>query len=99
MGRAFHTEASPLAGKTVKVKAGVAEIGGRELRVEDWWDRVAGRSWQVCSGNPACIGYAVRAGMSGLPTDDEVVYGKVGPLGFLVHLSEIETSDRAEVAA
>lgn len=41
-------------------------------------------------GNPACMNYAIRAGFSDLPTDDEVLYGKIGGFGHLVHISEIE---------
>ena len=40
-------------------------------------------------GNPACIKYAFRSGFGGLPPDNEVVYGKVGALGYLVHSSEL----------
>jgi hypothetical protein len=43
-----------------------------------------------CDGNPACLIYALRSGLMGLPTDDEVLYGKVGIFGHLVHISEIE---------
>jgi hypothetical protein len=93
----IHKESSPLAGKTVKIKQTVkhpqqSDFGGSDFRVEDWWDKVAGKSWMFCDGNPACMVYAIRAGLSEtpLPTDDEVLYGKVGPFGHLVHISEIE---------
>lgn len=45
--------------------------------------------WMVCEGNPACMKYAMRSAFSGLPTDNNVIYGKVGPFGHLVHESEI----------
>ena len=32
---------------------------------------------------------AILLGFSGLPVDDEVVYGKVGPFGHLLHVSEL----------
>lgn len=81
----------------MRIKPGVThpqvkDFGGAEICVEDWWDRVAGMSWMVCDGNPACLLYAMRAGFSDLPTDDEVIYGKVGPYGHLVHVSELEAS-------
>ncbi len=86
----IHSEESPLANKTVKIKANVPEIGGMEYRVEDWWDRVSGKSWKSSNGNQAAMNYAFRAGRQGLPIDDEVLYGKAG-LGYLVHISEIES--------
>lgn len=93
---AVHNEPSPFAGNTVKIKKDVAHFqfpnfGGSDFRVEDWWDRVAGKSWTVCEGNPACIVYALRSGVAGLPPDDDVLYGKTPDgFGYLVHISEIE---------
>ena len=43
----------------------------------------------LMDGNPAALQYGMRSGFSGLPTDNEVVYGKVGMLGYLIHKSEI----------
>lgn len=93
----MHSEKSPLAGKTVRIKAHVThaqvtDFGGSAYRVEDWQDRVMGKSWMFCDGNPACLVYAMRTGMSKhrVPTDDEVLYGKVGSFGHLLHISEIE---------
>ena len=93
----MHDKPSKLAGKTVKIKNDVThpqvnDFGGSEYHVEDWWDRVAGKSWMDCNGNPACMVYAIRTGLSNeeVPTDNEVLYGKVGNFGHLVHVSEIE---------
>lgn len=86
----IHNEKSPLADKKAKIKDDVAEIGGNEIRIEDWMDRVIGQSWKNARGNFACINYAMRAGISGLPTDDEVLYGKIGGLGYCVHVTELE---------
>ncbi len=36
----LHKEAYPLAGKTVKIKAQANDIGGQEIVIEDWWDRI-----------------------------------------------------------
>jgi hypothetical protein len=95
----IHTQSSELAGKTVKIKENVTHpqyptFGGSEFRVEDWWDRVSGKSWMYSNGNPACLFYAMRSAMQNpiLPNDDEVLYGKVGLFGSLVHISEIEIS-------
>lgn len=86
----IHPEPSPLAGQTVQIRADVDKIGGRTIRVEDYWDRLTGRSWMVSDGNPACLLYAMRTGLSSphVPLDDEVVYGQ----GALVHVSEIDAS-------
>lgn len=88
----MHTESHPLAGQTVKVDFG--ESGGniqgiQEYRVEDWWDKLTGGSWMSADGNPAAMLYGMRSGFKGNPIDNEVVYGKVGPFGHLVHVSEI----------
>ncbi|PQM51799.1 hypothetical protein C5U48_12790 [Mycolicibacter virginiensis] len=66
--------------------------GPVEYHVEDWWDRLAGGSWMFADGNPAAMAYAVRSAFKGLPIDNEVLYGKVGALGYLVHVSEIAAS-------
>lgn len=93
----LHKEKSPLAGQVVKVKQNVKHpqidsFGGSDFEVEDWWDRVAGKSWMVCDGNPACLIYAMRTGFGkeAIPNDDEVLYGKIGHLGHLIHISELE---------
>lgn len=88
-----HNDAHPLAGTTVTLKATDPVRGmvveGAEFHVEDWWDRLTGGSWQTATGNPAALQYAMRSGFNGLPIDDEVVYGKIGPFGHLVHVSEL----------
>lgn len=98
----MHLEPSPLAGKTVKIKTHVTHpqnpnFGGSDYRVEDWNDRVMGKSWMYATGNPAALIYAMRAATAKprLPVDDEVLYGKVGGLGHLAHISEIESETEA----
>lgn len=89
----MHTEAHPQAGQTVTVKMRGhprMDDGEYDYRIEDWWDRLTGGSWMNANGNMAAMGYAMRNGMSGLPLDDDVVYGKIGPFGHLVHISEIQ---------
>jgi hypothetical protein len=83
----MHDEPFEGAGQTLKLNA--EGIDADEIHVEDYWDRVAGKSWMFCDGNPAALKFAVRSAMSGLPTDDEVVYGKVAGLGHIVHVSEL----------
>jgi hypothetical protein len=77
------------AGTTVKIRPSAGQLGGLEYRVEDWWINAAGESWTV-SQTPAAYNYALRSSAAGLPIDDDVLYGKVGGFGLLVHISEIE---------
>ncbi len=80
-------EPHALAGKTVLVKGG--EFDGKEYHIEDWWQNVAGKSWMFCDGNPACLEFAMRSGFESLPPDNEVVYGKIGAMGKLMHVSQL----------
>lgn len=83
-------ESHPLAGKTVTLKSRAPELNGKQYTIEDWWQNVAGQSWMTSDGNPAAMIYGIRTGLQGgVPTDNEVVYGKVGPFGHLVHVSEL----------
>lgn len=90
-----HENQSPLAGTIAKIKDEANDLGGQEISIEDWWDRVAGKSWMNCNGNPACLNYAMRTGFSKLsiPTNDEVVYGKINGLGHLVHVNELQETN------
>lgn len=85
---------SPYAGMTVKINPGLdtpyGDLSGRDFAVEDYWENVYGCSWMESDGNPAALGYAARAGTKHLPMDNEVLYGKVGALGFLMHVTELE---------
>lgn len=89
----IHAEQHPLKNKRVRLN-----LKGRHPHItdpepvfllEDWWDRVAGKSWMDCDGNAACMVYAMRSGFERMPVDNEVVYGKVGPYGHLIHVSEL----------
>lgn len=91
-----HGQKHPLAGKTVGLKLAPpatpvdeSDLTGQEFVVEDWWDHLTGKSWMFTFGNPAVNQYARRSGLAELPTDDDVIYGKIGHLGYLVHASEI----------
>lgn len=83
-----HKETSAYRGTFVTVDIG---NGPQSLYVEDWWDRVGGASWSSLefAGNWACKNYASRVQAHGLPSDDNVLYGKIGAFGHLVHASEI----------
>ena len=91
-------ERCPFAGCEVKTRpdVGMDPFSGRDLSsqrfiVEDWWENVYGRSWMVSDGNPAALSYAFRIGMrlGAVPCDNEVVYGKINGLGYLLHVSEL----------
>lgn len=91
---ALHATPHPLAGKTVLIHSKSATHQGHPFdnqpyRVEDWWDRASGGSWKYATGNPAAIHYAIRSVDADLPFDDEVVYGKLDYLGYLLHVSEL----------
>lgn len=69
--------------------AGVIPAGS-EYHVEDLWKNVNGVSWMDSYGNPAAINYAIRSTIAGLPIDNNVYYGRINGLGFLLHVSEFE---------
>jgi predicted ATP-dependent serine protease len=82
----------PLAGKTVilNCQPDPDELNGQRFEVEDWWQNVAGMSWMDAIGNPAALKYAIRSAFSGLPLlSNDVVYGKVGAFGHIIHVSEL----------
>lgn len=84
----------------VTIKDGVIDpvqemvVGGAEYRIEGYWDELTGTSWQVSDGNPSAMQYGFRRGLTGGPLDDEVLYGKIGHFGHLVHVSEIADFDQ-----
>jgi hypothetical protein len=85
----------PWAGKTVKIKENVPQIGGRDFEIENYWhnERIYGKSWKWAIGNPVALLYAVRknSGHLGEAIDDEVLYGIVEGHGkMLIHVNEID---------
>lgn len=88
----MHNESHPLAYKTVTLNENAKDpvqgqvVAGAEFMVEDWWDKLTGKSWMFSDGNFAALHYAMRD-PSNTPLDDEVVYGKIGALGHIVHVS------------
>lgn len=82
---------SPYAGKTVRLRADAAELGGHQAEVVDWYERLGdGISWMEADGDPRAIGYSVRRGLGALPGDDDVLFSRVDGMGQLIHVSEIE---------
>lgn len=76
-----------LKGQAVTIKKGTYE--GQTYVIEDYWHIIDGRSWYERKSNPACIKYTSRVAKDDLPFDDEVLYGKIGSFGELIHISEI----------
>jgi hypothetical protein len=91
-----NTLPHPLAGRTVILNSTAQDgiqkqvLPGAEFVIEDWWDHLTGKSWMVSEGNPAAMHYGIRTGTAmHVPIDNEVVYGKIGAFGHLVHVSEL----------
>lgn len=62
-----------------------------EYQIEDYWINVAGLSWKYMKDtNPAARNYSQRIQGTLIPDDDNVFYGKIGALGFLIHKSELD---------
>lgn len=90
----IHNEQHPRAGETVIVSIMLpGDMEAREYTyvIEDWWDRVTNGSWMYAEGNPAALLYAKRSADALLPLDDEVVYGKINGLGYIVHTMELQS--------
>lgn len=93
---------SPYAGRTVRLRADAAELGGQTVEVVDWYERTGqGRPWREAlqSGEPRAVGYSVRRGLGGLPDDDEVLFGRVDGMGQIVHVTELEGVAPAQPSA
>ena len=93
----IHNEPHPKAGEIVTLvhahdpQRHMVE-SGVPFRVEDWYDRISeGQSWRKHK-TFATHWYQQRAASTDLPLDDEVLYGHIGSLGHLVHISEIPKS-------
>lgn len=91
----MNREICELAGKTVKIASGTYK--GQEYRVEGWWDKLTGKSWGD-SSVIAAFNYARRTLTDKLPSiddegEDDVLYGKIGTLGYLIHINEVEQPD------
>ena len=88
----IHQTQSALANTTVKIKTSVyhpniQNFGGSNILIIDWYDRVFDHSWNTYSdGKIERVAYSLRATNG----DDEVLYGSIGTLHHLVHVSEIE---------
>lgn len=82
---------SDYAGKTVRLRADAAELGGHRAEVVDWYERLGdGVSWRDNPGDPRTENYRMRRGLGGLPDDDDVLFARVDGMGQLIHVTEIE---------
>ncbi|AXH45811.1 hypothetical protein SEA_GEAZY_50 [Gordonia phage GEazy] len=93
----IHSAPHKLAG--TQVPAVLRTVEGPQpvtVAVDDYWDRKAQTSWKTATDNRIALTYALRAGLSGLPLDDEVLLCVVGRASQLVHVSElVPARDRA----
>jgi hypothetical protein len=100
MNNILHREASPLAGKTVRLKATarhhlLKEFGGKYIRIIDWFDRCNGRPRSMDAYSQISIQFSARYGKGYIPgagthNVDEVLYAKIDRFPVAVHISEIE---------
>lgn len=88
-----HAEPHPMAfqGIVVRLLPGVTDprgmvVGGAEFVIYDWHDRIA--------GDPQADRNYIRrleaAGLLGVLSDTEVLYGHIGAFGHPVHVAEID---------
>lgn len=100
-------EQHPKAGQIVKLRPGthliyatprrvdLVDMGGEEYRIQDWGERIVAQISDPDT-NPAVVGYRNRVIHLGLPTDEEVVYGKTTDgISHFVHVTEIEDGGEA----
>lgn len=91
----IHSEPHPRAREVVVLNARADDhagcvVPGEKFEIEDWADRLWGQSWMEMNGNRCALLYAIRSAYGRMPIDNEVVYGKIGNTGHLVHQSELE---------
>ena len=83
-------ETSSLAGKELKIVKGY--LKGNIIKVEDWFEKVTGQDLQYLSfNNAAGINYAMNHKDIMFSEEYfEALYGKIGGLGYVVSVSELE---------
>jgi len=85
-------KSSSLANKKLKIVKGY--LKGNTIVIEDWWKKVTGENWMDSAfHNPAAYNYCLNH-QSEYSNHNEsvnwVLYGKIGGLGYLVNISELE---------
>ena len=91
----IHEYCSAFAGCRMKIKPEIKNphqdnFAGSILTIDDYWDRISGASWMDNLNNKYVKIYAQRVKDSELPEDNEVLYGEIGLIGYLIHITEIE---------
>lgn len=82
-----HQEPHPQAGQLVDVTSG--SLAGKQIQIEDWFDRVMAPWGGAGEGHPASVMFSLRVQMEGLPWDHETVYGHIGGAGQILHVCEL----------
>ncbi len=92
----IHPDPHPLARHTVTIRDGVTDncqhvvVPGATFTIADWAGRYLRAPWGEATGNPTAMQYGLRLiRTTGVPLDDEVVYGHINGVGHLVHVTEI----------
>jgi hypothetical protein len=78
-----HTAAHPKAGQTVLLSKG--PDAGKQFKVQDWFDRVAGGTINNCASNPMAQPYISRGNSDYV----EVIAGTIDDNQVAVHNSEL----------
>jgi hypothetical protein len=84
----MHSKPHPRAGKTVAVSFR-GSTRSVSFRLEDWHDRVFGKSWQDAPVDVVERDYSFRVSADYLPRDNEVVYGMLSGSRYIVHATEL----------
>ena len=84
---------SSLANKELKIIKGY--LKGNSIVIEDWWQKIVGVSWQTSAlnRNPAAYNYCLNHQSEYSNHNisvNWVLYGKIGSLGYLVNVNELE---------
>lgn len=86
----------PLAGRALVLTNGLTDSSGSYpagtiIQIEDTFIGISGHSVaEVATRNPAAANYTARTaglGMDCQPVNE--LYGKIGPFGYIVHVSEL----------
>lgn len=85
-------KSSSLANKELKIVKGY--LKGNSIVIEDWWKKLVGEDWQTSAfHNPAAYNYCLNH-QSEYSNHSQsvnwVLYGKIGGLGYLVNVNELE---------
>ena len=85
-------KSSSLANKELKIVKGY--LKGNSIIIEDWWKKIAGENWQASAfHNPAAYNYCLHHQSeygNHTASVNWVLYGKIGGLGYLVNVNELE---------